>query len=106
MLTKIVVGTDGSEHGTLALHWAINEAKMHRADIEVVLVWSFLDQHHADRVERFDPGYDADSAKATLASWVGEVTAVGDAVAQRAVCDLPARGLVDAGAAADLLVIG
>jgi nucleotide-binding universal stress UspA family protein len=106
MLTKIVVGTDGSEHGTLALRWAIDEADVHRANVEVVLVWSFLDQHHPDRSERFDPGYNADSAKETLASWVEEVTADGDAVAQRVVCDLPARGLVDAGDATDLLVVG
>jgi nucleotide-binding universal stress UspA family protein len=106
MLKKIVVGTDGSEHGMRALRWAIDEADVHRADIEAVLAWNLLDQHHPDRSERFDPGYNADTAKATLAEWVTEVTGDATPVAQRVVCDLPARALLEASAAADLLVVG
>ena len=106
MLQKIVVGTDGSEHATLALQWAIAEADVHGADIEVVLAWTFLDQHHPDRSERFDPAYNAESATATLASWITEVTGDRTPVAQRVVCDLPVPALIEAGDAADLIVVG
>src|SRR3954447_22134751 len=101
-MNKIVVGTDGSEHATRALRWAVDEARLHRADVEIVLVWSHLDQYHPDRSDRFDADYGEDAARAALAAWVAE--ALGDTldvgVTQRAVCDLSVRALVDAGDAA------
>jgi nucleotide-binding universal stress UspA family protein len=105
---KIVVGTDGSEHATRATRWAFEEARLHRADIEIVLVWSYVDQHHIDRSDRFDPDYDEEAARATLAAWVAEAIGDGAAVAvtERAVLDLPVRALLDAGDGADLLVLG
>jgi hypothetical protein len=69
-MTKIVVGTDGSENATAALRWAVEEADVHQADVEVVLVWSYLDQYHPDRSDTFDPDYTEDSARAALASWI------------------------------------
>jgi nucleotide-binding universal stress UspA family protein len=36
---KIVVGVDGSEHAERALAWAIQEAKLRNARIEVVSAW-------------------------------------------------------------------
>ena len=107
-MNKVVVGTDGSEHATRALRWAIAEASVHQADVEVVLVWSLLDQYHPDHSDRFESDYGDEAAQAALAAWV--VEAAGDdpgvAVSQRVVCDLPARALLDAGDAADLLVVG
>ncbi len=105
-MSKFVVGTDGSEHAAVAMRWAVEEAEVHGADVEIVLAWSFLDQHHADRSDRFDPHYTDESARAALAAWVGE--AIGDQhpVGQRVVNDLPVRALLEAGDAADLLVLG
>src|SRR3954452_21518045 len=107
-MNKIVVGTDGSEHATRALRWPVDEARLHRADVEIVLVWSHLDQYHPDRSDRFDADYGEDAAPAPRAAGVAQ--ALGDTghtgVTQRVVGALPVRALVDAGDAADLLVLG
>lgn len=107
-MNTIVVGTDGSEYADCAMRWAVDEARLHDAELEVVLAWSYGDQYHADRGDRFDSTYDEDTARAALTTWVTE--AIGDAtdvtVRQRVVLDLPARALLDAGDAADLLVLG
>jgi nucleotide-binding universal stress UspA family protein len=102
----IVVGTDGSENATRALRWAVDEAELHGAAVEVVLAWSLLEQHHPDRSDRFDPAYNDESARATLAAWVREALGDDAAVAQRVVCDVAVRALVESGDAADLLVLG
>lgn len=107
MINTIVVGTDGSEHATRAMKWAVDEARLHHSKLETVLAWSLLDQYHPDRGERFDPGYDEDDADAALAAWV--VEAVDDpevTVTRHVVNDLPVRALLDAGDTADLLVVG
>ena len=107
MTKRIVIGMDGSKSSAAALRWAIEEAEVHGAALEAVLVWSYLDQHHADPKAPFDPHYGDDQALAVLAGWVDE--AAGDAAAGvelRTVCNLPAPGLVEAGDAADLIVVG
>lgn len=105
MTSRIVVGTDGSPKARVALQWAVEEAELHDASVEALLVWSLLDQHHADGSNRFDPAYGQAAAQAAVEAWVHEV--VGEAtVTARAVCDLPARALLEAGDSADLLVIG
>ena len=106
IVKRVVVGTDGSESAAVATRWAVEEAELHRATIEVVLVWSYLDQHHVDHSQRFDPDYTEASARATLASWVDEALGPDAAVEQRAVCDLAPRALVEASDTADLLVLG
>ena len=107
-MNKIVVGIDGSQHATVAMQWAVDEARLHGADVEIMLAWSFWDQHHPDRSERFDPDYDEEAARAALAAWVAEAIADDGAVAvaQRVVCDVPARALLEAGDGVDLLVLG
>lgn len=103
---RIVTGTDGSPHATAAMQWAAEEASVHGADLEVVLVWSYLDQFHTDRSDRFDPDYTEATARAALAAWVTETLGADATVEQRVECDLPARALLEAGDAADLLVLG
>lgn len=107
-MDRIVVGTDGSEHATSAMRWALEEARLHEADLEVVMAWSLLDQHHADRSDGFDPEYDGEAAQATLDAWVAEALGddVGLSVTRRVECDLPVRALIEAGESADLLVLG
>jgi nucleotide-binding universal stress UspA family protein len=105
-MMKIVVGTDGSPNATSALRWAVEEADVHQADIEVVLVWSYFDQHHPDRSDTFDPHYTEDTARAALALWVTEALGARAPVEQRTVLDLPARALLQASDVAELLVLG
>jgi len=105
-MTRIVVGTDGSAHATTAMRWAADEAELHGSTLEVVLAWSFLDQHHPDHADRFDNDYNEAGARAALAAWVTEALGADAVVEQRVVCDLPARALLEASDAADLLVLG
>jgi nucleotide-binding universal stress UspA family protein len=105
-MNHIVVGTDGSETAAAAMRWAVDEAEVHAAGVEVVLVWSALDQHHPDRSDRFDPDYDEDAARAALASWIADELGADAKVGQRVVCDVPVRALLEAGDASDLLVLG
>jgi nucleotide-binding universal stress UspA family protein len=105
-MTRIVIGVDGSEHAAVALRWAVEEGELHTADVEAVLAWSLLDQHHPDRAERFDPDYGDDVARATLAAWVAEALGPDATVALRTVNDLPAPAILAAGDVADLIVLG
>lgn len=105
-MEKIVVGTDGSENATVAMRWAAEEAAIHHASVEAVLVWSFLEQYHFEHPDTFDPDYSQDTARAELASWVAEALGGQAGVGIRVVCDLPARALLEASDTADLLVLG
>ena len=109
MATKsIIVGVDDSAGAGDALRWALTEADLHDAQVTAVLAWGFLDQHQAIPAERFDPTYGADEAAGALRSHL--TAAIGAERAARvlatAVCDLPARALLDASRQADLLVVG
>jgi nucleotide-binding universal stress UspA family protein len=105
----VVVGVDGSPNSMAAVRWALEEAKVRGVPLRAVAVWGFLDQPHEDG-EHFDPRYGEGSAREFLAKMVEEAVGPDDArqIEQVAVCDLPARGLVDAADAAHtpLLVIG
>jgi nucleotide-binding universal stress UspA family protein len=105
-MNRIVVGTDGSENAAVALRWAAGEAELHGSILEAVMAWTYLDQHHSDHSDSFDPDYTEAHAQATLAAWVTEALGPDASVEQRVVCDLPARALLEAGDTADLLVLG
>ena len=105
-MTRIVVGTDGSANATSALRWAAEEADLHRSTLEVLLAWSYLDQHHPDHSDTFETEYADTDARAALAAWIGEALGADAVVEQRVVNDLPVRALLEAGDAADLLVLG
>ncbi|HKY75210.1 MAG TPA: universal stress protein [Acidimicrobiia bacterium] len=105
-MKQIVVGIDGSENAATAMRWAVDEADLHGADVEAVLAWSELDQYHLERSEHFDPDYGEDTARIALGSWVADASGPEAEVAQTVVCDGPVRALLEAGDAADLLVLG
>jgi nucleotide-binding universal stress UspA family protein len=105
-MKTIAVGTDGSDHASTAMRWAMDEADLHGARLEAVLVWSYIDQHHPDHGDAFDPGYSEAAARAALASWVSEALGADARVDQRVVLDLPARALLEVSDGADLLVLG
>lgn len=103
---RIVIGMDGSDNAAGALRWAVEEADLHGTTAHALLVWSYLDQQHADPAAPFDPGYDAAAAKATLATWVSEAIGAEHQVELLVTNDLGPRGLLEAGDSADLLVLG
>lgn len=107
-MTDIVVGVDGSEHGAIALRWAAREAQLRGSGLTAVLAWDLFNQLHADGTRRFDPAYDESHADAALLAAIEHALGAEAAatVTRRAVCDVPARALLDASKDADLLVVG
>ena len=99
------LSVDGSESARAALRWAVDEGSLHGATVVALLAWNYLDQPDRAGDNDFDPGYGAEEAQAELRAAV-EVVAPDVAVDQQVVCDLPARALLEAGAGADLLVVG
>jgi nucleotide-binding universal stress UspA family protein len=100
----VVVGVDGSPGSDHALLEAAADARRRHATLRIVHVWSYLDQP----VESFDPSFGREAAEALLAE---SVRSAGGALAgldveAREVCDLAARGLLDAARDADLVVVG
>jgi nucleotide-binding universal stress UspA family protein len=112
-VAKIVVGIDGSDASNEALRWAVDEARLRRADVIAVHAWqvpppvpTFGPSPAVDMVENV-PQIE-DSAKKLARSIVDEV--VGDAsdVKVEAIStEGPAASvLIDAAHGADLLVVG
>jgi len=102
----VVVGVDGSEHADRALQWAADEAKRRGATVTAVMAWGLLDQRHLDPHEKYDPNYNASTARAVLDQVVA--TRLGDdaKIDREVVNDLPARALLEASDASELLVVG
>lgn len=100
----VVVGVDGSEGARRALRWAATEARLRGAALRVVHAWSYLDQPE----DTFDPAYGEDDARRLLEEAIATLGTDGEGleIERVTVCDLPTRGLLDAAAGADLIVVG
>jgi len=107
---RIVVGVDGSPGARQALSWALTEASLRRASVEVVHAWSYPDQGPKSAAS---PG----AALTVEALEAGALRVVEDSLAGLVVReDLPLRrhvapspaslALVEAAEGADLLVVG
>jgi nucleotide-binding universal stress UspA family protein len=104
-----VVGVDGSPQGAAALRWAVDEARLRQATLEVVHAWLFP-------VVGDVPGAAMDTLARDLERAAGELldhvvdevagTDPGDKLDRRVVEGGAAAVLVDAAAGADLLVVG
>lgn len=106
-LKKIVVGTDGSENSVAALRWAISEAKVHGASVEVVYTWEFPPVIDPLGVSMLPNAQDMDSSATRLLEEVmGKVDASGANVTTKVLRGAPASTLIGAAKEADLLVIG
>ena len=105
---RIVVGVDGSEHGRRALLWAHHEAGLRGDELTAVLAWGLFDQLHVGGGASFDPDYGPADAAAALDATIADSLGADAAneIRKEAVCDLPARALLDAAHDADLLVVG
>jgi nucleotide-binding universal stress UspA family protein len=105
---RIVVGVDGSEVARGALHWALGEARLRNAAVDVVYAWHppYIDSHPFAVVD-LPPGESELSARQLLDSVVEETDTSGaPAVEPLLVYDSAARALLDTAKGADLLVVG
>jgi nucleotide-binding universal stress UspA family protein len=107
-MPDIVIGVDESPGAAAALSWAVREAGLHGWTAKAVLAWGLLDQHHTSTDQPFDPSYSkADALRALDTAIVQAMGAdAARSVQREAVCDLPARALLEASEGADLLVVG
>ena len=106
-MTGIVVGIDGSDCGAQSLVWAAREAELHGLPLKAVMAWDWLNQRHVKDGKSFDPSYGEQDALAALDHYVKQALgARAGMVELAAVCDLPARALLDASHDAALLVVG
>jgi nucleotide-binding universal stress UspA family protein len=107
-MTVIVVGVDGSESAAQALQWADREATLRNWPVTAVLAWGFLDQHHPDLDDRFDPSYGETEASHALDAYVDRALGPtrSGAVRKRTICDLPSAALLRSSRDASLLVVG
>jgi nucleotide-binding universal stress UspA family protein len=106
-MRSIVVGVDESVGAAAALRWAAAERALDDCSLTAVLCWTYLEQHRSQPNQRFDPEYGDTEARQALDTIVEQVLGADAAhVQRRTVNDHTARGLLDASAEADLLVLG
>ena len=104
-MSLIVVGVDGSAHADAALRWAVDEADRCDATVLAVMAWSSLDPHRARGRQASDQAHGEAGAREALRTAVAGVASARP-VEQRVVCDSPVSALLEAGTAADLVVVG
>jgi nucleotide-binding universal stress UspA family protein len=107
-MERIVVGVDGSDTARRALNWAVAEARLRQAALEVVLAWHmpYIAGYPYAGVG-FDPATFEKDAQTTLDSIVDgtDTTGVPQVARTLAVGDA-ASALLDRSADADLVVVG
>jgi nucleotide-binding universal stress UspA family protein len=103
-MSRIVVGVDGSNHADLAVQWAVREAEVGAAEVE--LVYGYAHHPHAAMLSRSD----RDRAAARLDKIVRRNQPALDRVKWFAsavpMITRPASALRDVGGGADLIVVG
>jgi nucleotide-binding universal stress UspA family protein len=104
----IVVGVDGSESSLAALRWAVRQAELTGAPLEIVSAWEWPVRYSGWETP-VPPDYDpADEAKRQLDKAVSAVLTPGDAIeVRRSVIEGHAAPVLEAlSKTADLLVVG
>ena len=112
MAGRLVVGVDGSAHGRQALRFALSEAALRGADVDVVSSWAVTPL--ASTGVGLIPAFDllraelGDSARQVIAGELADAAdaAVGVEIEQHVAQGDAAGVLVEAAAGADLLVVG
>ena len=101
---RVVVGVDGSDSNRDALRRAALEATAHRAHLEVLHAWNFLDQPGPE----FDPHYGERAARTKIDRFVDETLGTDRSVEAEVltVNDHAASALVTASDGAFTLVVG
>jgi nucleotide-binding universal stress UspA family protein len=105
---RIVVGVDGSEASKCALRWAVTQAELTQATIEVVGVWEYPAAYTWGALPAIDAVTLADACEQMLDRTITEI--LGDSptvhVEPYIVTGHPAYELVTQAKGADLLVVG
>ena len=104
----VLVGVDGSECSRAALAFALDFARRHGRQLRVVLAWSYLAPTGEHGAAEFHPDYDDEKAAEVLATIVSDVAGddPGVDIEQIAVCDLPARAIMERIEDASMVVVG
>lgn len=108
-MERIVVGIDGSDNAARALRWAVGEARLRHAELEVVHAWH---QPYAGgytyEIGTYDPGAFEEAARITLDSAVESVDAgdLAQPVQRTLVGGSAAEVILTAAKDADLVVVG
>src|SRR5258707_7621102 len=105
---RIVVGVDGSQSSLAALRWAVRQAELTGAPLEIVSAWEWP-VSYLGWVTPVPPDYDpADEARRQLDKAVSAVLTPGDAIeVRRSVIEGHAAPALEAlSKTADLVVVG
>lgn len=109
-MQRIVVGVDGSENSRRALEWAIEEAKIRRAQLTVVSAWQIPNVVLSSTVATaaYDTGVWKGAATETLDTMLQAVDShdLSAGLDRQVVEGPPAKVLLDVAKGADLIVVG
>lgn len=106
-VARIVVGVDGSDTARRALRWALDEARLHHAAVDVVHGWHIpYPDGYPVRMVTVSAADLEQGARRVLDAAVGGADTRGVEVEPILVCDSAARALLDTAKGADLLVVG
>lgn len=107
-MERIVVGIDGSETAHHALAWAVSEARLRQAELEVVHAWQLPHIGGDPYSVAFEPQPFEEDARRTLANAIEaqDVSGLPRDVRPVLVYSSPAQAILDASKGADLVVVG
>lgn len=108
-MERIVVGVDGSDHSRTALEWAVGEARLRGAQLDVVHVWLLPAYAYGAGLAMpvpIDRGELQQDAEELLDRIVDSVDTTGVEVNRIAMEGTAARCLVEVAQGASLLVVG
>lgn len=108
-MSQVVVGFDGSEPAQHALNWAAEEARLRSTELHVVQSWKEPVLAGPAGIDLWtDPGALVREVTEAFETQVAELMAAhpGVTFTTSLIDQAPARGLMDLGADADLIVVG
>lgn len=108
-MARIVVGVDDSPGGRAALKWALDEAALRHATLEVVHAWSLPLSEGWNSKWPADEDWFRDDARTLvdrLIEQCGDAASAVEIVRVPLRCEGPAFGLLERSRSADLLVVG
>lgn len=107
-MERIVVGIDGSETAHRALAWAVAEARLRQAQLDVVHAWQVPGVVGGQYALPYDPQPFEEAARSTLADAIKgrDVSGLPGEVRPVLVCAGAAAAILQASEGADLVVVG
>ncbi|HVV36160.1 MAG TPA: universal stress protein [Acidimicrobiales bacterium] len=106
---RVVVGVDGSKGSRTALEWALNEARLHHADLTAITAWSptvGVTGYIPSPAPFLDPQLLEDAAHEVVDHALEDVDCSGVDVHTKVVAGGAAHALIAESQDADLVVVG